>query len=138
MKFASYIVAAWSLNFPAMAFVTFPVHNLQRTPVCRYKWLETHTTHPTISATPSTEVSGFLRRKLLGGSITTVAAGILGGGGASSEGAVSTTDSPVQGSIKPLVDTPLQRLQLPKGGVGRDYVIVPLSFRGSDKVLKIL
>jgi len=131
-------VATWILRFPALAFVTFPAHNLHRSPVCRYKWLETHTTRATISASPSTEGSGFLRRKLLGGSITTVAAGIMGGGGASSEGAVSTTDSPVQGSIKPLVDTPLQRLQLPKGSVGRDYVIVPLSFRGSDKVFKIL
>lgn len=34
------------------------------------------------------------------------------------------------GTIHPLVDTPLRRLRLPKGGVGRDYVLVPIDLPG--------
>ena len=125
MKLRLCFVAVLILRHAASGFVHSPTINCRGASISCNEWLKTHTTCTTVSAIPSTADSSMARRRLLGGSITTAAAGFLGGGSASNEAAVS---------IKPLVDMPLRRLQLPKGGVGRDYVVVPLSFAGSDKV----
>jgi hypothetical protein len=34
------------------------------------------------------------------------------------------------GTVEPLIDLPMIRLRLPRGGVGRDYIAVPLKIRG--------
>jgi len=121
MKLRLCFVAVWIFRHAASGFVHSPTVNRQGASISCNEWLKTHTACTAVS----TADSSVQRRRLLGGSITTAAAGFLGGGSASNEAAVS---------IKPLVDMPLRRLQLPKGGVGRDYVVVPLSFAGSDKV----
>jgi hypothetical protein len=67
------------------------------------------------------------RRKTIFGSAVVGLTSFLGGGGGSTKAAASVVDD----NEKPLADYPMRRLRLPKGGLGREYVIIQVYIEGN-------
>jgi hypothetical protein len=120
MKISTIIAAAWTMGQPSVALLLAPTHRRKLAAFPR-SWRSRHA-----ATLPAVEGGRVPRRGLLGGSLGAAAAGFLGGGG--------EVASAAHAAAQPLVDIPLRRLKLPKGGVGRDYVLVPVVFAGSGKV----
>ena len=69
------------------------------------------------------------RRKTIFGSAVAGLTSFLGGGGGSTKAAAAS--SAVDDNEKPLADYPMRRLKLPKGGLGREYVIIQVYIEGN-------
>jgi len=69
------------------------------------------------------------RRKTIFGSAVTGLTSFLGGGGGSTKAAAAS--AAVDDNEKPLADYPMRRLRLPKGGLGREYVIIQVYIEGN-------
>lgn len=69
------------------------------------------------------------RRKTIFGSAVAGLTSFLGGGGGSTKAAAAS--AAVDDNKKPLADYPMRRLKLPKGGLGREYVIIQVYIEGN-------